>query len=68
MLIEEKMVVAQLRVEALVKCIKTSEACKDLIYYCEANKQSDVLVTGFSGSNEKNPFDERSAAIKCQII
>lgn len=58
----QRKLVEQLRHEAAVERKKVSQVCKDLISYCEAHQQSDVLVSGFS-SQKDNPFKEKSGCL-----
>ena len=60
----QRKLVEQLRNEAAIDRKKVSQVCKELISFCEAHQQSDVLVSGFS-SQKENPFKEKSG---CLII
>ncbi|XP_076040782.1 guanine nucleotide-binding protein G(I)/G(S)/G(O) subunit gamma-12-like [Oratosquilla oratoria] len=51
--------VNQLRQEASVPRIPVSQACHDLMKYCEDHQHTDVLFTGISQS--ENPFKENKA-------
>lgn len=53
--------VTQLRQEASIKRIPVSQACNDLMKYCEEHQKGDVLVTGISQS--ENPFKENKACV-----
>lgn len=55
--------VTQLRQEASIKRIPVSQACSDLMKYCEEHQHTDVLVTGITQS--ENPFKETKA---CSIL
>ena len=58
----QRKLVEQLRHEAAVDRKKVSQVCKDLISYCEAHQQGDVLVSGFS-SQKDNPYKEKSGCL-----
>ena len=60
----QRKLVEQLRHEAAIDRKKVSQVCKELISFCEAHQQSDVLVSGFT-SQKENPFKEKSG---CFII
>jgi len=51
----QRKLVEQLRHEAAIDRKKVSQVCKELISFCEAHQQSDVLVSGFT-SQKENPF------------
>ncbi|CAG0890131.1 unnamed protein product, partial [Cyprideis torosa] len=55
--------VVQLRQEANVPRISVSQACEDLMRFCNENQKTDVLVTGISPS--ENPFKENKS---CQVL
>ena len=63
-LASQRKLVEQLRQEASIDRKKVSQVCKELISFCEAHQQSDVLVSGFT-SQKENPFKEKSG---CLII
>jgi hypothetical protein len=58
----QRKLVEQLRQEARIERKKVSQVCKELIAYCEAHQQSDVLVAGFS-SQKENPYKEKSGCL-----
>ncbi|CAD6193267.1 unnamed protein product [Caenorhabditis auriculariae] len=49
----------QLRVEAQISRKKVSEVSKDLMEFCEKNKQQDMLVSG--PGDQHNPFQEKKS-------
>ncbi|VDN91885.1 Uncharacterized protein BM_BM4740 [Brugia malayi] len=53
----------QLRIEAQVSRKKVSEVSKDLIEYCEREKQHDMLVSG--PIDNHNPFQEKKS---CAVL
>lgn len=58
----QRKLVEQLRQEAAIDRKKVSQVCKELISFCEAHQQSDVLVSGFT-SQKENPFKEKSGCL-----
>jgi hypothetical protein len=60
----QRKLIEQLRQEAKIDRKKVSQVCKELISYCEAYQQSDVLVSGFT-SQKENPYKEKSG---CMVI
>jgi hypothetical protein len=58
----QRKLVEQLRHEAAIDRKKVSQVCKELIAFCEAHQQSDVLVSGFT-SQKENPFKEKSGCL-----
>ncbi|CAM1294284.1 Uncharacterised protein r2_g365 [Pycnogonum litorale] len=56
-----KQQVMQLRQEANISRITVSQACEELIKYCNENQKSDVLVTGISP--HENPYKENKSCI-----
>jgi hypothetical protein len=63
-LASQRRLVEQLRQEAKIERKKVSQVCKELISYCEAHQQNDVLVGGFT-SQKENPYKEKSG---CFVI
>jgi hypothetical protein len=61
----QKIYVEQLRREANIRRELMSEVCKLWIEQCQANQESDVLVSGFKNQND-NPFKEIKGG--CVII
>jgi guanine nucleotide-binding protein G(I)/G(S)/G(O) subunit gamma-12 len=58
----QRKLVEQLRHEASIDRKRVSQVCKELLQYCEAHQQNDVLVLGFT-SQKENPFKESSGCI-----
>lgn len=56
-----KKTVLQLRQEANIQRIPVSQACDDLMKYCNEHQKTDVLVTGMSPSD--NPYRDIKGCI-----
>lgn len=55
--------IEQLRAEANVQRIKVSQACKDLIKFCQDHKSADVLVLGWDHFEAENPYKDKQVCV-----
>jgi hypothetical protein len=58
----QRKLVEQLRYEAALDRKRVSQVCKELLQYCEAHQQNDVLVLGFT-SQKDNPYKEKAGCL-----
>ena len=60
----QRRLLEQLRAESSLQRLPVSECVAEIIKYCEALQDSDVLIKGFSRQGD-NPFREKSG---CTIL
>lgn len=61
---QQRAITEQYRREAAIQRMPVSQACEDIIKYCNDHKQEDCLLVGFT-SQKVNPFREKSS---CSIL